>query len=343
MSDQYLRKIELLVTTYGASTVETSNSFEGDAGSATFTARKPTALDLSEFRIRFHVSQACLQSPSSAVIRVYNLATNTSQAIRSAFSAALLNNGYTRVTLKAGYQDGAFGMIFDGTLYQPRIGRESGTDTFLELVAASGNVGLNQAILWTNFVAGWTPTDLHDAIHKSLVAADPTISPTSGFHDYTDTKMPRGKVMSAPTTDYMRDLAASQGGQFQLINGTLSFVPYKQTLPNDGPEFILTQKTGMIGLPVQTENGIDVRCLLNPNIKTGGRVRIANTSIQEAQLSTDFTALNYFPEIAKEVDGEYKILSTEFEGDTRGNEWYADLICVTLNSPSPLGLVPKGL
>ena len=89
----------------------------GPFGSATTTARRnsvrrligdtATATQLlSDEEIKFTLDQSDVQTPNSAVIRVYNLAPDTAKRVQSEFS---------RVVLNAGYEHGAFGVVFDGT------------------------------------------------------------------------------------------------------------------------------------------------------------------------------------------------------------------------------------
>lgn len=85
-------------------------------------------LDLSNLRFRFQVKAMDVESPNNAAIRVYNLSRDTLVKIRGEFS---------RVILQAGY-DNNFGVIFDGTIKQFRIGREGTTDTYLDILAADG-------------------------------------------------------------------------------------------------------------------------------------------------------------------------------------------------------------
>ena len=48
------------------------------------------------------------------------------------------------VMLQAGYENGAYGIIFSGTILRIRTGRESATDTFLEIMAADGDIAFNK-------------------------------------------------------------------------------------------------------------------------------------------------------------------------------------------------------
>src|SRR5690348_8536570 len=85
--DQWLRKCELIVT----------------------PALGNEGLDLSDMHIQFEITAADRETPGTAIIRVFNLLPATEQKIQ---------DEYNGVILSAGYQNGAFGTIFKGTLKQ---------------------------------------------------------------------------------------------------------------------------------------------------------------------------------------------------------------------------------
>lgn len=81
-----------------------------------------------------------------------------------------------------------------------------------------------------------------------------------------------------------------------------------------------------------TTGGIEVRCLLNPKIKPGTRIKIDQASIQTQQLSTNYSAGGQNALIpGLDADGTYKVLKVTHHGDTRGTDWYSDLICLAMS------------
>jgi len=103
VGDQWIRKAQLIVTP----------SF-GSEG-----------LDLSDMHSTFETQAADRETPNIAIIRIYNLLPSTEQKI-------LDQSEFNGVILSAGYQNGAFGTIFHGTLKQAGIGRTNPTDTYLD-------------------------------------------------------------------------------------------------------------------------------------------------------------------------------------------------------------------
>lgn len=297
MSKQYLRRVSLIV---------------GDASGK--------GLDLSDMHIVFTVWSATTQTPKHANIRVYNLSSETANRIKNEFTAVFLQAGY----------DGSYGQIFSGTMIQKRRGRENGTDTFIDIVAADNDSGYNWAVVNKTLAAGWTQTDYY----KALIQTMAPYGVSAGYApDFSPAQLPRGKVMYGMARDYMRELSGASGSHWTVESGKLHMVPVNGYLP--GETVVLTSQSGMIGMPTQTIDGIVVRCLLNPNIRPGRLIQIDNASIQQAAFSASYTALNFFPSL--DADGFYKVYSISQSGDTRGTSFYSEMICAAVNGTAPLG------
>jgi hypothetical protein len=284
------------------------------------------ALDLSDFRIRFQVRRGDWQTPNSADIRIYNLSAATSNRIKGEF---------TRVRLEAGYE-GNYGLIFDGTITQVRRGRESQTDTYVDITAADGDAAYNFAVISVTLAAGSTPMDQLRAIVASMESRGISLGDIPELPDY---RLPRAKVMFGMARDAMTNLAVTLGCSWSIQDGRLTLVPDNGYLL--GEAVVLRYDTGMIGLPRQTINGIEVKALINPMIKIGKRIHIDNASIQEYRYSPGMKQLAKNMQIKEQIDtssdGFYRVLQVNYSGDTRGEEWYSEIFCVAVDATVSYG------
>lgn len=284
-----------------------------------------TGIDMSNLQFSFKVRQADTWTPQSATIRIYNVSASTAQTIKA--------NEYTRIVLQAGYQTGNFGLIFDGQIIQARKGRESAVDTYLDILAAEG-YGANQAVVNTTLAAGSTE---QDAANAASAAMGRSIS----FYGYDPkVKLPRGRVLYGMAREALHKAAATAGYSYFYERGGISWVPldgYK-----DGAAVVLNAATGMIGWPEQTQDGIKVKCLLNPLLEVGSRLQVDNASIQRAAISPRVDFVNNLPSL--DDDGFYRIYVIEHSGDTRGQDWYSDIICLSIDPAKSglTGLIQKG-
>ncbi|WP_334046130.1 phage protein [Burkholderia cepacia] len=276
------------------------------------------ALDLSELRIVFRVQRGDLQTPNSARIRVYNVSANTARRAQS--------KEFTRVVLQAGYE-GNYGIIFDGQIKQVRRGRETQTDTFLDITAADGDSAYNFAVVNTTLAAGSTPAD-HVA---AVCTAMGQYGVQQGYlPELPSNPLPRGKVMFGMARDFLRWTARTTQTVWSIQDGKVVMVPETAYMPGEIP--VITSATGMVGLPQQTANGIEVKMLLNPSVKIGRLIWLDNASIQQYEYSLNVgqQAENERIEMQAKLqdDGFYYVMLAEVSGDTRGEEWDTSVVCL---------------
>lgn len=290
-----------------------------------------TALDLSEMHCTFRSSQQDEESPSNAVIRVFNLSQETLTKVKTE---------YSRVVVQAGYVDGPFGVIFDGTIKQFRIGREpDALNNYLDILAADGDLAYNFALVNKSLAAGTTSGDRIAAAVAAMsplgVNAGQLLIPSSGGI------LPRGKVLFGMAKAILRSEVQTMGATWSIQDGKVNVIPLEGYLP--GEAVVLTSQTGLIGRPEQTIQGIKCKALLNPKIIVGGLIKIDNASINQTQaqitealpgnagqLAYDkWAAIQQFATVTD--DGTYRVYVAEYVGDTRGIDWYVEMICLTVD------------
>ncbi len=294
------------------------------------------AIDLSQLRFQFAIRRGDLQTPNTADIRVYNVSDQTADRIRQLQPQP----EFTRVVVQGGY-DGNFGVLFDGEIKQVRRGRESSTDTYIDITAADGDSAYNFAISAVSLAAGSTPKDHISAVLQGM--AEFGISGGYMPSDMPGNPLPRGKVCYGMTKDELRKIAKNTQTAWSIQNGKLTMIPESSYIEGDIP--VITSATGMIGLPEQTQNGIRVKVLLNPNIKIGQAIKLDNKSIQGYRfgLSPDQQALNGMLDLTIKTnsDGLYYVMIADHQGDTRGQAWYSDLLCLAIDASIPASYMPR--
>jgi len=308
---QYLRKASLLI---------------GDATG--------NGIDLSALRFAFSIRRGDMQTPNSAEIRVYNVSDATASNIMQRLPAP----EFTRVVIQAGYE-GNFGVIFDGSIKQVRHGRESQTDTYLDLSAADGDSAYNFSVTALSLAAGATPQDKIQMVIRDM--ARHNVSQGYMPANLQGNPTPRGEVLFGMSRDQLRTIARDSAAGWSIQDGKVDFIPLTEYKPGEVP--VITSATGMIGLPEQTQNGIKLITLLNPSIKIGQAVKLDNASIQRVRvgLGSDQTqslerqTLGQFGTTINS-DGLYYVMRADHNGDTRGNDWYTHLICLAINADVPL-------
>ncbi len=278
-----------------------------------------TGVELGNLHIKFKITHKDYETPNNATIRVYNVSDSTAKLVKKEF---------TNIVLQAGYSE--LGIIFTGNIRQVRRGQESNTDTYVEILASDGDLAYNYAVVNQTISANCTTNQQINAATKALTSYGVT---TGSIASVSTTKLPRGKVMYGMARKYMRDAAKTSGASWSIQNGKINFITLSGYLKDTAVE--LTSATGLIGRPELTNDGLMVRSLINPRFKVGTRIKINNADITANNYSAKIGSWN--ERVKTNADGLYRVLAIDWTGDTRGNDWYCDLICVGIDASAPAG------
>jgi hypothetical protein len=282
-------------------------------------------IDLSELHIKFEIVNSDAESPNNCSIRVYNLSQDTLRRIKGEFSA---------VTLNAGYSAGNFGVIFQGSIKQFRVGKENNVSTYLDILCADGDIGYNQGMINETLAKGHNQADILAALSKSIGSQSPNIDTLKT--DKQHSPMPRGSVQFGMARTKIRNAAATLDASWSIQNGELTLIPNTGYLP--GEAVAINAGTGMIGMPQQTGGGINLVCLLNSKLRIGTLVQLDNSTIAElSQRDPDSASIQFNqyagiqPNTPLSPDGLYRLYVVEHVGDTRGGSWYSNLTCLAVD------------
>ena len=293
---QYIRRLDLLISDKSGNTFNFSN-----------------------LQCSFVIKKADSQTPNAAEIKIYNMSDETQNLIRKEFTSLIVQAGY----------ESNYGVIFRGNIKQTKFGKEKGTDTYLYVYAGDGDAAYNFAVVNKTLNSGATYNDQVDAALSPMQAKDVS----KGFiPTLKGSALPRGKVMFGVSRQYLQQAARSTDTTWSVQDGKMQFVPMTSYLPNE--VVVLNSKSGLVGAPQETNDGLSVRCLLNPLIKVGGRIQLNQADIEKklgAPQPTNTIA------VSTEDDGIYRVLVVEYIGDTRDTDWYCDLICLSVNQSAPVG------
>lgn len=322
MSQLYLRRLSLIVAT------SNSTGTDGDG------------LDLSQFRCVFSVNRGDTQTPNTARVRVYNLNDDTAQQIRREF---------TRIAIQVGYGSGPLGLVFAGTIKQVRRGRENQLDSYVDITAADGDEAYNFATVALSLSAGTSPSQSLSGILAQIqrMAAELPQAESSGQgvvqQGYapllSSSGNPRGVVYFGMARSALRKFAASNDCVWSIQDGKLVLIPKTSYIP--GAPVLITPFTGLLGVPEQTQNGLELSVLMNPQIKIGQLVRL-DSSINQYAYGTDLQSIAANKLLAESVtklnaDGLYYVMRADHYGDSRGDEWETDITCLAVDATVPVG------
>lgn len=316
-----------------------------------FLVNDRQTLDLSQLRFRFTTEANDVDTPNIATIRVYNLSEQTTQQAIAEYSGVIINAGY----------EGSLGTIFQGTVKQFRRGKEGNIDTFLDIYAADGDGPYNFALISSSLQAGTTGVAQLNALVNAMDIHLNSQAPEFLQNNGGIVPSPRGKVMFGLARYYLRALANTYKCRWSIQNGVLTMIPLTGYLPGEAVQ--LNSLTGLIGSPEATDQGIKIQCLINPKFVVGGQVQLNNKDITSTTIKNQlFPGLSDIALVAtvagqsqndqlqtspvdSSLDGFYRILVIEHEGDTRDTPWYTNLTCLSIEPsvPADESVLPYGI
>jgi hypothetical protein len=259
-------------------------------------------------------------TPSISEITVYNATREHAKA--------MLQGEFNKVILQAGYSgpDGQgrnYGVIFQGKIKQVKRGRENATDTYIKIYAADDD-GLARVFSNIALPEKWK----YDDAHKQVVEAFKKEGIEEGQISSSEQGSPGGvahvrpQVSTQMTAYQLEFLRRNAGWQYYIEDGKLHRRPVDAM--QQGEAIKLNSRSGMIGMPENTTDGVVATALINPRLKLGGRFQINQGDLN---LTTIFDRqypgpgdLQYIADTT--ADGYYGIIAVEHQGDSRGTPWY---------------------
>lgn len=304
-------------------------------------------IKLTDLKVTFDIQKmpATIFNGFVGNFKIYNLSKTTENRIKSQeFSRIRVIAGYDGNQDESGnYPDQNIGMIFNGDIRFSISGKDNITDSWLLIQCIDSWNGHLYAAMRTTIAKGWTFQQMLDTLMKSYAPYGIT---AGVMPDMPTTVFPRARVLVGNTSNFVYQIAKQCNASWWYENNQIHILPDDKYIDTN---VVLNANTGLIGMPRQTMgNGVNVRCLINPNIKLGGLVTLDQASVYRASLSNDVIATSpgALSETASDgnlyvdgipgqsqpasinTDGDYIVGAIDYTGDTRGQKWYMDLLCL---------------
>ena len=303
-----------------------------EQGNQTVINIADSSFEPEALRITFDVYRPGWEVFWYADISIYNLDSVT--------TAQLLGNGSQgpsgvkqgmEVVLSAGYQNGNFGVIYDGFVLQPMWDRENVTDFKITLHCV---IGLNELIrnpIYKTY-ATISQQELVSRMAKDCFRPVDVASVSSAVSTQL---LPRGRTVFGNINRYINWIAEDNNAQSWLTAKGVTLASLDKDVEVDQSKIrVFTPNTGLVGTPEQTQFGANFRLLLDPLVEA--RKPFMQVKLDNAVIRQQKKQIGVLPGLLDQ-DGQYIVLATRYIGDTRGNDWYTDVTGITsLNGKAAL-------
>lgn len=247
-------------------------------------------LILDKLKISFSVTKDIKPEPNHAELTIYNLSRQHMQA--------LLDGEYTQATLSVGYE--TLSILFSGDISKVKVSRQ-GLDFIMTFNCGDGLTKYLKSRSKVTIKAGSSDDELIKQLQKDFDLQTEAVSTTN------KARYPRGQVLNGDTRALLNKVAKNNHAQWSIQNGKLLFLPIEHAIA-ETDIVVLSQETGLINAPEQTDSGLEVSCLLNPQVSVGTLVEVKSI-------------FDYF-------NGKYKVVKVTHSGENLGGEWQSKLVLV---------------
>ena len=254
--------------------------FEGDGGT----------LEVEKLRMSFRVSKSLSGSPNTAEIKIWNLSKENRYKIKREFDKATLEAGHVRA--------GNRGVIFNGFVRDVRHTRES-TDIVTTVECGDGDEGYRKGVISKTYPAGATPKEMIDDLLEAMPEVDRGV--IEGLDDLP--AYPRPVTMYGSVVDELDKIGRTHQLYWSVQDGALEVIRGNRAIDE---VVVISQASGMIGVPDITDNGIQVDVLLNPELRIGRTIEVRSEVLE-----------------MNDEQGRFRISSLEFVGGNRENPFFA--------------------
>jgi hypothetical protein len=252
-------------------------------------------MKIEGLRFSFSVEKTLTGEPNTCKLTIYNLNATSRGKIKTKGDVLIL---------KAGYEEGQ-GVIFIGNVTKVFHERQ-GPDWVTSIEASDGLAAIKDTQVSKSWAPGTTGQSIVEDIAKTFSGGG--VKAVIGeIKGNMSEQFANGFSVSGLAKNVMDKMGGKFNFDWSFQDGTLQVIP--RTEASSETAVVLSQKTGMIGSPAQTEEGVKVKSLMNISVKPGRLVSIKDSPI---------------------VTGYFKVSKVNHSGDTHGTEWYTDIEAVTL-------------
>lgn len=283
-------------------------------------------IEVEDLRIWFKITKTIGRTPNTASIKIWNLSPDNEALVKGEFDDVIVNAGY----------DGNTRLLFRGNIRYAE-GYPEASERILQLDCGDGDRDFQKTVINVTLAAGTTTAQLVDHVLSKFGSVK------KGTVVLKDKTHSRGRVISAMARDVLDRVALDQDAHWSFQDGVLHIIPVGSTLPNEA--IVITTETGMLEAPKRTDKGIKVVCQLNPLLLPNRVIQLDNKDFRDqvrkqrlklpgAKPHTGAKAKQSHKLAVIDPDGLYKIIRVDHEGDTRGEKWTSEVVCVALGGVS---------
>lgn len=241
----------------------------------------------------FDIDKSSYSSSNKSKIEIYNLTETQRKGI--AISNPQTGQLGDFIRLDAGYQ----GLL--ETLYVGDVVRATTERKGADIVTSFELGDSEKQLVYAHFEQSYPPGT---TLAQIVIDCIDTLGVDEGIIDGIPDKTYNSGISFSGTVKSVLDKILNQPPlvslEWSVQNGEINILPLTKTIGTEA--FLVSSKTGMIGIPSQGEGFVQFTMLLNPKLIPGTLVLLQT----------------------KTINGTFKIRRAHFEGDSHGQKWQVE-------------------
>ncbi len=267
------------------------------SGSGGFIVNPSNRVEKHELRVAFYVSKSVSGSANTFQIDIWNLNANHRNSIGKELDEVQLECGY--IPPEGG---GNLGIIAKGFIRDVQHERR-GPDIITTVLCGDGDKAHRKATISKTYPAGTPVKDVVEGLYEQM--KEHGVDQGEWLFPDDIRTMKRPYSMCGGCVREMNLLGRGNRFYWSIQNGVMEVIPTDGHLPG---QVLISAQTGMIGTPTITDNGVKVKCLLNPEIRPNRTV-----VVQSEVLSMN------------SQDDTYRVSGLQLSGDNMQHDFTASV------------------
>lgn len=249
----------------------------------------------TELRVEFNVSKTISGTPNDFEIKLWNISEDHRNSVGKELDDVMLEAGY------APPEGGTnVSIIAKGNVRDVQHDRD-GSDIITTITCGDGDKARRKASVSKTYPTGTPVPDIVQGLYDQMKPHGIDKGEWKFPDDIKTIKRPYS--MCGGCTREMNVLGRSNEFYWSVQNEVMEVIPSDGHLPG---EILISAETGMIGAPTITDNGVKVKCLLNPEIRPNRTVKIESEVLE-----------------MNSADSRYRVSAVDFEGSNQEGDFVA--------------------
>lgn len=267
-------------------------------------------MEVSGLRATVSIVKAGGVSQSKADCRIFGLSLSIMNKL-TILGKPLVDGRNNRIIILAGDDKTGMSVVFEGIIAEAWVDARNTPQVAFIVSAFDGILEALKPV---------QPVSFDGTVDAATVVAQIAQQGGLSFTNEGVSVQISNPYLFGTTLSQLQDVARAGNFNCQIItdNGVSRVVIWPAGKARGGSVPLLSADTGLVGFPMRTENGIELKILFNPGITFGGKVRVKSVL---APANGDWTVFR---------------VAHDLESETAGGSWFTSLECSILGQSVPI-------